>query len=501
MSDSDPSPPRIDRKATRDTVLWGAGLAFATKVGSILLSLLLARLISPEMFGQYGVVSGVILLLLSFSMQTFSAHLFHQRTTTAEDYYPHFAFGIMLHTLLFVVCNLVALVMHFLPQYQPIALYVHVGSLAMLINIPRYYYAVYLRIELKWKKLRSLQIWSFVLYAAVSALLAWKGYGVWALLMQNLLVPVPLVIGFLLDKDCPRAWKFSWRAYRESFTFGMLRTTSGALVAAQAAIESFVLSLVAGFGPLGLFIRARGLAQLAATWISDQVIAVLYPTLARMEPRSTEARRAAGLLLKVGLWTTAPLAVTLAMAERAAIYTLYGFQWGKVAPMVRPMLLAATAACLYHVVKLVVLTNDGAKRTLAFDMVMVSTNLLCLIALWVGDMQTYAVTLGVVLTVIVGGMLVVMVRGGLLALSDLVTSVLPGLVLTIAGLIVAAGGWYLALEDARPIVTLAITGAATSVLMLGLIRFTDPAGLNTLCGLLPGGKIARRFLLLNKAPA
>jgi O-antigen/teichoic acid export membrane protein len=499
MSDPGESPPRIDRKATRDTVLWGAGLAMGTKVGSILLSLLLARLISPDMFGQYGVVSGVILLLLSFSMQTFSAHLFHQRAPTDEDYYPHFAFGVMLHTLLFLVCNLVALVMHFLPQYKAIAIYVHVGSLAMLINIPRFYYSAYLRIELKWKKVRGLQIWSFLLYAAAASLLAWMGHGVWALLAQNLLVPLPFVIGFLLDKDCPRGWQFSWRGYREALTFGLWRTTSGALVAAQTAIESLALSMLAGFGPLGLLIRARGLAQLAASWISDQVITILYPTLARMEPRSLEARRAAGLLLKVGLWTTAPLAVTLAMAERAAVLTLYGYQWGGAAPMVRPMLLAATAACLYHVVKLVVLTNDGPKRTLMFDMVMVGVNLLCLIALWVGDLQAYAVSLGAVLAITVGGMLAVMVRGKLLDLSDLVTSVLPGLVLSILGLTMATGGWYLALEAARPIVTLVVTGAAASALMLALIRFTDPVGLNTLCGLLPGGRLARRLLMLKKA--
>ncbi|NBB16046.1 oligosaccharide flippase family protein [Caulobacter sp. SLTY] len=499
MSGPDESQERIDRKATRDTVLWGAGLAFGTKAGSILLSLLLARLISPEMFGQYGVVSGVILLLLSFSMQSFSAHLFHQKAPTDEDYYPHLAFGIMLHGLLFVVCNIIALVMHFMPQYQPIAVYVHVGSLAMLINIPRYYYSSYLRIALKWRTLRGLQMWSFVLYAAVASLLAWMGHGVWALLAQNLLVPVPLVIGFLLDKDCPRGWRFSWKGYREAFVFGLLRTTSGALIAAQTAIESIVLSLLAGFGPLGVFIRARGLAQLAASWISDQVMAVLYPTLARMEPRSTEARRAAGLLLKVGLWTTAPLAVTLAMAERAAIHTLYGQQWDAVAPMVRPMLLAATAACLYHVVKLVVLTNEGARRTLIYDIVIIVANLACLIALLVADLQTYVISLGVVLTLVAAGMLAVMVRGGLVALSDLVAAALPGLVLTVVGLAVAAGGWFLAFEAARPIVTLVVTGGATSLLMLALIRFLDAQGLNTLCGLLPGGRLARRVLLLNRA--
>ncbi|HYE46152.1 MAG TPA: oligosaccharide flippase family protein [Caulobacter sp.] len=501
MAESDPAPAGIDRKATRDTVLWGAGLAFGTKIASILLSLLLARLISPQLFGQYGVVSGVILLLLSFSMQQFSAHLFHQKAPKLEDYHPHLAFGIMLHGGLFVVCNLVALAMHFIPEYRPIAVYVHVGSLAMLINIPRIYYAVYLRVELRWRKMRMLQIWSFVLYAAAALLLAWMGQGVWALLTQNLLVPIPFVVAFLLDDKGLRRLRFNWRDYRESLKFGLLRTTSGAVVSGQTALEGVALSLLAGFGPLGLLIRARGLAQLATSWLSDQVAAILYPSLARLEPRSAEAKRTAGLLLKVGLWTTAPIAVSVAMAEQAAIYTLYGYQWGRVTPLVRPMLLAAVAASLFHVVRLVVLTNDGARKTLFLDCVMAGLNLACLVALALFGMEAYVAWLGGIGAVTVAGMLVLMVRAELIARSDLVTAGLPGLILTVGGMLIAASSGYLALEAARPILTLVVTSGGCAGVMLLLIRFTDPAGLNTLCGLLPGGGLARRLLLLDRAVA
>jgi O-antigen/teichoic acid export membrane protein len=501
MADPDaaPSPAKIDGKAMRNTVLWGAGLAFGTKIGSILLSLVLARLITPQMFGQYGVVSGLILLLMSFSMQYFAAHLFHQKAPKPEEYHLHLTFGIMLHGLLFVLCNLIALAMHFIPQYRPIAGYVHIGSLALLINVPRFYYSVYLRVELQWRKMRTLQIGSFVLYATASVVLAYLGQGVYALLSQNLLVPIPFVIAFFLDSKNLRALRFSWREYREAFFFGLLRTASGGVSSAQTALEGFALSLLAGFGTLGLLNRARGLALLATSWLSDQVSTILYPSLARLEPRSPEARRTAGLLLKVGLWTTAPVAVSLAMADRAAIYTLYGYQWGKVVPLVRPMLLAAVASSLFGVVRMVVLTNDGPYRTLILDCVMAAANLGCLIALWLSGMQAYAVALGGIGAITVAVMLAAITRDELVNWRDLAGAVLPGALLTILGLPVGSSGWYLALEAANPIVTMITTGAVCSVVALALIRFVDPAGLNTLCGLLPGGGLARRWLLLDRA--
>jgi predicted tellurium resistance membrane protein TerC len=86
---------QIDRDKTRNTVLWGVGLAMVTRAGTTLLSLLLVRLISPEMYGQYGTVSSVTLFVLSFSMQRFTEHLFFQREPDREEHERHLSFGLI----------------------------------------------------------------------------------------------------------------------------------------------------------------------------------------------------------------------------------------------------------------------------------------------------------------------------------------------------------------------------------------------------------------------
>jgi len=96
-------------------------------------------------------------------------------------------------------------------------------------------------------------------------------------------------------------------------------------------------------------------------------------------------------------------------------------------------------------------------------------------------------------------MLVMIVRAELIDRSDLIGAVLPGSLLTVIGLLASSGGWYHEFEKSSPIITMLGTGAVCSVLALGLIRFTDPTGLKTLCGLLPGGAIARRLLFPAKA--
>lgn len=497
---SEPQPRVLDRHATRQTVLWGVGLTFATKVASILLGLFLARLITPQVFGAYGVVSSVIVLVLSFSMSAFSEHLYFHRDPAPEDYHRHLAFGVLLHLALFVITNAVALAMLFSPVYRPVALYVGIGSLAMLLNVPRIYYAIYLRAELQWKKQRILHLTSFGLYAVVSITLALTHHGLLALLAQNLLVPVPYVVALLLDDRKLRGLRFDWGAYRAAFNFGLLRTGSTVLANGQTLLESIALSALTGFGPLGLVIRAKGVAQLATSWLSDQVTAVLYPSLARLEPRSDAARRAAGLLIKIGLWTTAPVAVGMAVAQQATVYALYGYQWGQVVPLLRPMLLAAVAGSLFTVAKTVILTNDGPRRALYLDVLVTFANIACLIGLALGGMQAYANWLGALNMIALLAVLVLMVRARLLNLGDLVTASIPGLILTGLGLAATAGGRFARVELINPFATVAVTGVACTLGMLLLVRLIDPRGLNTLCGLIPGGRFARGWLLL-RGPA
>lgn len=495
MDEPDAPPATLHREQTRLMVLWGAGLAFATKFGTILLSLVLARLIAPDLYGQYGAVSTIILFAMSFSMQRFSENIFHN-TPTPEDYHRHITFGIILHSLLFLIVNIAAFIMSYDEKLKDITVYLHVGSIAILLNVPRIVYVNHLRLSLKWQKIRLLSILSFLMYATSAIVLASLDLGVWALLTQNLLVPVPYVVAFALDDRRLKGLNFNWRAYREAFQFGLIRLGGSAAGTAYSAVESLTFSLALDFGALGVFNRAKGLSQLATAWLSDQLGGILYPSLAGLASRSDVARRTAGLLLRMTFWISGTAAIAVAAAPQAAVGVLYGANWGEVVPLVRPVLLVALASSVLSMASLVLLTNLGPRHALALDVSVVSVNALGLILVVHGGAFVYAGYLAAANVAMLAAALVYMVRMGLFDRADVIRAVSPTIVATAAVLACAGTPMFVAAERTWPIQTLLGTAAACTLTMLALIRLLDPRGLETILGLLPGGALARRLMLL-----
>lgn len=495
MDDPDAPPSALHREQTRLIVLWGAALAAVTKVATILLSLVLARLIAPDMYGQYGAVSTILLFVMSFSMQRFMENIFH-KAPTVEDYHRHLAFGVLLHGLLFLGVNLVAVVMYFDDTLSKITLYLHVGSISILINVPRMLYATHLRVMLQWKKIRSLTIMSFVLYAPVSIILAAQGFGVWALLAQNLLVPVPYAVAFLVSDRRLLGLNFDWRSYGGAFRFGLVRSGGAAVGTAYGALESLIFSLTIDFGTLGLFNRAKGLSQLATSWLSDQIGSILYPSLAALAARADAARRTAGLLLRVNLWTSGTVASAVAAVPQASVFVLYGDGWGGVAELVRPVLMAAIAGSMLTTCSLVLLTNMGPRHSITLDITAVTVNALGLFLIAHGGVLVYTVYLGVANFVLIAATLVYMVRMTLLDLRDVVLALLPPGLGGVLALAVARLPGFDQAEATWPIPVLLGTATACTLTVLALARLLDPRGLATILGLLPAGALLRRALLL-----
>jgi len=250
------------------------------------------------------------------------------------------------------------------------------------------------------------------------------------------------------------------------------------------------------FSDLGIFIRAKGLSQLATAWLSDQMSGILYPSLAGLASRTDVARRTAGLLLRMTFWTSGAAAIAVAAAPHAAVGVLYGGNWGEVADLVRPLLLMTLASSVLSMASLVLLTNLGPRHALALDVSVVSANALGLILVVQGDILAYAVYLAAANAALLAVALVYMVRMTLLDRADVIRAVLPTTLSAAIALSCAQLEAFSAAEQAWPMPMLLATAAASSLTMLALIRLLDPRGLETILGLLPGGPLASRLLLL-----
>jgi O-antigen/teichoic acid export membrane protein len=322
------------RESAKLGLLWGIGFTLTRDVIQFLSMLVLVRLLSPEIYGQQAVVQTIITLIAVVSLKTLAQYPLQARHPAHFDWDAHFTVGVLVNLAVFAVSVLIGLGLHLLGgTFSLIGLLVLVCSPVFLLEIAGTYQLSWLQAHHRWKRLRTLLLAGALLSSAIGVLLAWMGWGPFALAIMTLLLSAPLSLDLLLSKNPPRFSLSHAKRYADGLTFGANRLFSSAAYAGRGFAESTALAAFFGFSSLGSFSRAIGLAQITSGRVGPVAAQTLYSILTRAEAASDRFRKFAAMLLQGVVWLSIPSAAFVAVESQAVVSLLYGAKWESVAPL------------------------------------------------------------------------------------------------------------------------------------------------------------------------
>ncbi len=455
----------------------GVVLGFVQKAGGVALSLILVRIIAKEDFGAFNIASGAIVFLMTFSVQSFAEHSFFVGQDGNPRFDRHLGFALILHGAIALLILGIAGVATTYPDYAPAASLLAFGALAPMLNAPRIIYTVSLSRDLEWKRIRLLGIASFTFAACGTLLFAFAGQGGLALMCQIVLTPVPYLVDMALKRRDLFTVSTNLRGYRESFTFGGLRSAGAAMGQGRPFVESLVVGGAFGLETLGVFGRAFALAQLTTGWLSMQLASIIYPIIAKFEPRTNAYRRAAGLLFRFSCWTALPPAVAVGFADEAAIAVIYGERWLDATPYFRPMTLAVLSLTIMASLNVIALGAIGARFVFLNQAAAFLLSLSGLALAMPVSLFAYAWFLAIALFGLMAGMLAFLIRAKALSLSAVLRVVTPCAALVALAVVLDLSAYRAMISMLPHWVELIAASAASALAMVILTRMLDSDGL------------------------
>jgi O-antigen/teichoic acid export membrane protein len=317
----------------RSAVIWNAGFNLFRDLLQFGTMLVLVRLLKPESYGELAVVTSVMGFLSIFSHNNFIAHILQVKDEAGARYQEHFTAGSVIQVSIFLITNLVALALYWVPTYAPIAPFLHVMSITFLLEWPCELRRKMIEREFDWKRLRLLQAIGLIAGALLALAMAWAGAGTYTLLVPGMLVTLPFIYDLFVSENWRPTWTWSWDRYRPAWRFGLTRIGSGLVGSGRQLLESGVLTVVIGFAMLGVFGRAIGLAQMFCQKFASQLMYAIYPILTRIDGRDGDPTRVGGLVLRIVAWTAMPIAVVFAELAEPVVRVVYGKNWADVTPL------------------------------------------------------------------------------------------------------------------------------------------------------------------------
>lgn len=342
--------------------LHGAFWSFAERFGQqgiqFFISIILARLLEPKDFGVLGMIMIFSALAQSMIDSGFGSALIQKQDADHTDESTVFWFnllaGLIMAGGLFAAAPLIA-GFYSVPILKPIT---RVVSLNLIINSFGIVQNSLLIKELAFKKRMQAVLASVFISGLVGIFLAFRGFGVWSLVVQGLVMNGVRTLGLWVVHSWRPAFVFSGESFRTLWKFGSNLLFSGLLNTFFDNIYLVIIGRVYSVVDLGFYQRGKRLMMLTSQSLTQVVSQVNFPLLSKMQDAPERMRKAFEKVLQSTMLVIFPMMAGLAAVAPNFIHVLLGEKWMPCVPYLQILCIIGILFPL-HVLNLNVITALG----------------------------------------------------------------------------------------------------------------------------------------------
>lgn len=337
---------------------WSAADAFLGQGVTFIVGLVLARLLSPEEYGLIGICLIFVTILNGIVDSGFSNALIRKKEVSDDDYNTMFLTNMVISIAVYVVLYLTApLISSFFSRQELLNLLRVMGLIVILQALSITQVTILTkRIDFKTKTKASLM--SSITSGAIGICMAYRGFGVWSLVGQQLsnkfLYTITL---WLFNKWIPRL-SVNWSCFKYMWGFGWKLMVSGLLNNIWNQMYQIVVGKFYSPATLGQYTQAQSYAELLSANITTVVQRVSFPVLAEVQDEKARMVLAYRRIIKTTMFVTVVSLFFLGAISEPLIYTLIGEKWHEAA-MFLPYICVAMSLFPLHAINLNMLQVQG----------------------------------------------------------------------------------------------------------------------------------------------
>ena len=311
----------------RKAIIWSGIEKVGTYVVNFAIQILLARLLCPNDYAVVAMLAIFFSISQAFIDSGFATTLIQKQDCTQTDYSSVFYFNMLVGGVVYLLFFFGAPFIELFYNFEGLALVTRVYSLNLFINSFAMVHRVILTKELRFKKIALITFLSSIVSAIPAIIMAYFGYGYWALVGQSLMSAV--VTSALLvyqSKWCP-SLIFSRNSLAKLAPFGLKML----VVYLFHAIYNNVYSLLIGkkfpAQELGYYDRGKTLSSMGSVGFSDFYTRALYPIQAKVQNDTPTLRQSYNKSFSVMCLGIVPIAAFMFFFAEETVYSLFGEQW------------------------------------------------------------------------------------------------------------------------------------------------------------------------------
>lgn len=323
------------KKKTVRGIAWSAVERFSAQGIQFVFNILIARILMPEDYGVVAMLNIFIAVANTFIDSGFGMALIRKTNRTETDYNTVFIFNVIVSLFFWGLFWLLAPTIADFYNIDLLKKVTRILSFTLIIGAFGVIPSAKLSICLDFKRKAYISIITIFVVGAVGLYMALKGFGVWALVAQNVVggfVRTVLLCYFV--KWRPRL-QFSLNSFKELFGFGSKLLVSSLLDAIYNNVYTIVIGKVYSPKSLGVYNRSESFASFPSSNIYGIINSVSFPVLCSIQDDKDRLFDAYRKFVRLSAYIVFPLMLGLVVVSDSFIRVVLTDKWQDSIPLLR----------------------------------------------------------------------------------------------------------------------------------------------------------------------
>ncbi len=319
---------------------WAVLDKFSGSVLSFAVTILLARLLSPEDFGVVAMVMVFFDFSAVFVESGFSTALIREKTISEADKSTTFLFNlvaaVLLYGILFGAAPYIAVFFH-----QPLlTTIVRVMGISLIVNALSIVQHSVLIQQIDFKTQTLVRLAGVALSGSAAVSMAYLGWGVWSLVARFMVLDLVTTVLYWILGGWRPSGQFSRESFRRLFGFGWRILAAAVLDKFYFHIYKLLIGRFFSAAALGYYSQAGNFTNMVINTLFRTVQSVTYPVLAKLQDDREKLKAGYRKMLQLSSFIIVPALTVLAVLAEPVVVVLVGEKWLPCVPMLQLLCLS-----------------------------------------------------------------------------------------------------------------------------------------------------------------
>ena len=274
---------QINRKSVLSNLFWRFSERTAAQGVSFVVSIVLARMLTPEDYGLVGLITVFISIATVFVSSGFGSALIQKENVTQTDYSSVFFFSIVMGVVMYVSLFFTAPVIANFYKEPSLISIIRVLALSLIIGGINSVQQAYVSRTMQFKRFFYSTIIGTAISAIIGIYMAYRGAGVWALVAQTLSNQIIDTCILWFTVKWRPTLEFSMSEMKKMFKYGWKLLFSTLIDTVYNNLYSLVIGKFYSAKDLGYYNRGRNIPNIVITNINGSIQSVMFPAFSNCQ--------------------------------------------------------------------------------------------------------------------------------------------------------------------------------------------------------------------------